>query len=289
MAVTRSFICCLLYWTAINGLGECGRNEITDVANEEKGKGKKSGEFLPLQLSGYVTALRYDGRPPVNKYLYNTPGQPTEDLVTYGSTMVISSPKVAAISRGLKGVDNLQGSTYMKTYSETESPTATLRQSSAEKDSSKTTKRSTTRKKRVIDSQRMFRYRKQFPSLPHQETSANLSENPPSYADEETGGNRKKKNKHGRGNRNRKQGGRKKTSVMESGQTLEEELIMVGSNKGGRMKGKSRKLKPATSRDGQSNRRLRQHMQHKKKVKQFLQKRIQEQIAQRRHRRGTPA
>lgn len=287
MAVTRSFICCLLYWTAINGLGECGKNEITDAPNHDKDKGKKSGEFPPMQSSGYVTALRYDGRPPIYKYLYNTPGQPTEDLITYGSTMVISSPKVTASSRGQKGADNLQGSTYMKTYSGTASPTGSLRQSSAEKNSNKATKKST-RKKRVIDSQRMFRYGKQFSSLPHQETSANLSENPPTYTDEETGGNRKKKNKHGRGNRNRKQGGRKKTNVMETRQTLEEELLMVGSNKGGRMKGKSRKLKTATSRDGQSNRR-RQHMQHKKKVKQFLQKRIQEQIAQRRHRRGTPA
>lgn len=34
-------------------------------------------------------------------------------------------------------------------------------------------------------------------------------------------------------------------------------------------------------RQGQSPKRLRQHMQHKKKVKQFLQKRIQEQIEQR--------
>ncbi|KAF8784403.1 uncharacterized protein LOC129958168 [Argiope bruennichi] len=57
--------------------------------------------------------------------------------------------------------------------------------------------------------------------------------------------------------------------------------IFLGANKKLKKQGKMKKPNPIFLRQGQSPKRLRQHMQHKKKVKQFLQKRIQEQIQQR--------
>ncbi|KAG8198198.1 hypothetical protein JTE90_015296 [Oedothorax gibbosus] len=54
-----------------------------------------------------------------------------------------------------------------------------------------------------------------------------------------------------------------------------------GVNKKIKKQGKMKKINPGSLRQGQSLKRLRQHMQHKKKVKEFLQKRIQEQIEQR--------
>ncbi|CAL1273635.1 unnamed protein product [Larinioides sclopetarius] len=80
-----------------------------------------------------------------------------------------------------------------------------------------------------------------------------------------------------KGNRNSK----KKSAMNGKDESDKSHKIFSGANKKLKKQGKMKKPNPIFLRQGQSPKRLRQHMQHKKKVKQFLQKRIQEQIQQR--------
>ncbi|XP_015923911.1 uncharacterized protein [Parasteatoda tepidariorum] len=77
----------------------------------------------------------------------------------------------------------------------------------------------------------------------------------------------------------RKRGSKKKS--LNGTATNSSKIYSVGVKKKFKKQGKMKKTDTMFLRQGQSPKRLRQHMQHKKKVKQFLQKRIQEQIEQR--------
>ncbi|XP_035224465.1 uncharacterized protein LOC118197095 [Stegodyphus dumicola] len=80
-----------------------------------------------------------------------------------------------------------------------------------------------------------------------------------------------------KGNRNSKRRG----SISGKEDAIKSHKLFTGADRKLKKQSKARKNNPEFIRQGQSPRRLRQHMQHKKKVKQFLQKRIQEQIQQR--------
>ncbi|GFT87032.1 uncharacterized protein NPIL_612031 [Nephila pilipes] len=80
-----------------------------------------------------------------------------------------------------------------------------------------------------------------------------------------------------KGNRNTK----KKATLNGKDESNKSHKMFSGANKKLKKQSKIKKMNPIFLREGQSPKRLRQHMQHKKKVKQFLQKRIQEQIQQR--------